>query len=69
VPTKRKGQKLILFERIEFEPVTRESSEDNLESPQFSHYGSNACCMMENMEYDLKKRFGLNFGQGRRTLF
>ena len=33
VPAKRKGQKLILFERIEPEPVTHESSEDDPESP------------------------------------
>ena len=33
VPTKRKGQKPFLFERIESEPVTRESSKDNPEPP------------------------------------
>ena len=37
VPTKHKGQKLILFGRIESEPVTDESSEEDPESPQFSH--------------------------------
>ena len=42
VPAKHKGQKLILFERIESEPVTCENSEDDLESPQFSHYGPSA---------------------------
>jgi len=47
VPTKRKGQKPILFGRIESKAVTRESSKDNPESPQFSHYRPNACRMME----------------------
>jgi len=62
VPAKRKGQKQILFERIESEPVTRESSEDNPESPQFSHYGPNAYYLMENMGYNMMKRLVLNFG-------
>jgi len=65
VPAKRKGQKLILLGKIESELVTRESSKDDLESLQFSHYGPNACHMMENMGYDLTKRFGLNFDQER----
>ena len=68
VPAKHKGQKSILFGRIKSEPVTHESSKDNPESPQFSYYGPNACRIMENMGYDLMKRFSLNFGQGRRTL-
>jgi len=68
VPAKHKGQKPILFGRIESKPLTRESSKDDHESPQFSHYGPNACCMMENMGYDLTKRSGLNFDQGRRIL-
>ena len=33
VPAKRKGQKSILFGRIESEPITCESSGDNSESP------------------------------------
>ena len=48
VPAKRKGQKLILFGRIETEPVACESSRGNSESPQFplwikvmSHDGKN----------------------------
>jgi len=48
--------------------VTRETLEDDPESPQFSHYEPNACHMIENMRYDLMKRFGLNFGQEKRTL-
>ena len=68
VPAKRKDQKPILFGRIEPEPVIHESSKDNPEPPQFSHYGPNACRMIENMGYNLMKRSGLNFGQGRRTL-
>jgi len=68
VPVKRKGQKSILFRRIESKPVTRESSEEDPKSPQFSHYGLNTCRMMENMRYDLMKRSILNFDQGRRTL-
>jgi len=65
VPAKRKGQKPILFGRIESEPVTRESLEDNPEFPQFSYYGPNVCRMMENMGYDQTKRSSLNFGQER----
>jgi len=33
VPAKHKGQKPILFRRIESEPMTRESSKDDFESP------------------------------------
>ena len=62
VPAKRKGQKPILFRRTESEPVTRESSKDDPESPQFSHYEPHACRMIENIGYDLMKRSGLNFG-------
>jgi len=59
VPAKRKGQKSILFGRIESEPVARESSKDDPESPHFSYYGPNACRMMENMRYDLMKKVRL----------
>ena len=38
VPDKRKGQKMILFGRIETEPVACESSGGNYESPQFFHW-------------------------------
>ena len=68
VPAKHKGQKPILFERVESEPMARESLEDNAESPQFSHNGPNARRMMEKMGYDLTKRSGLSFGKERRTL-
>jgi len=47
VLAKYKGQKSILFGRIESEPTTCESSEDDFESPQFSHYGQNSHRMME----------------------
>ena len=60
VPAKHKGQKLILFGRFEFEPITRKRSEDKDESPQFSHYGPSAHHMMEKIGYNLTKRFGLN---------
>ena len=39
VPAKGKGQKPILFERIESEPITCESSGGGSESPQIFHYG------------------------------
>jgi len=65
VPVKHKGQKLILFERFKSEPITRESSKHNDESPQFSHYGRSAHHMMKKMGYNLTKRSGLNFGKGR----
>ena len=57
MPVKRKGQKPILFGRIEPEPMVPESLKDNAESPQFSHYGSNARRSMEKMRYDQMKRF------------
>ena len=69
VTAKYKGHKLILFGRLESEPMTRESSEDDFESPQFSHYGQNSHRMIENMGYDLPKKSVLNFGKGRQTLF
>jgi len=68
VSAKHKSQKPILLGRIEPEPMACESSEDNAKSPQFSHYGSNACRMMEKMGYDLTKKSSLNFGEGKRTL-
>ena len=67
MPAKRKGQKPILFGRIKSELVTHESSEDDPESPQFFDYELNAYHMMEIVGYDLTKRSGLNFGQGRRA--
>jgi len=68
VLAKRKGQKLILFERINLELMPREDSESENESPQFAYYEPNVLRMMENMGYDLTKNPGLNFGKGRRTL-
>jgi len=68
VRAKHKGQKPIQFGRIESEPVTCENSEDDLESPQFSHYWRNSHRMIENMGYDLTKRSSLKFNKGRRTL-
>ena len=65
VPTKHKGQKLIQFVRIESEPMTDERSDEDPESPQFSHYEPHACRMIENIGYDRMKYFVLNFGQGR----
>jgi len=69
VSGKYKGQKLILFERIESETMTRESSEDDFESLQFFHYGQNSHHMMEKMEYNLTIRSGLNFDKGKQALF
>ena len=68
VSAKYKSQKPILFGRFESEPITRESSEDNNKSPQFSHYSPSAHYMIEKMGYNLTKRSGLNFGKERRTL-
>ena len=48
--------------------MTREDSESEDESPQFSHYKPNVLRMMENMGYDLTYGPGLNFGKGRRIL-
>ena len=48
--------------------MTREDSQSEDESPQFSHYEPNVLRMMENMGYDLTNGPGLNFGKGRRTL-
>ena len=49
VPTKREGQKPIVFGRVETEPIACESSGDNSESPQFFHYGQKSCHMMERI--------------------
>ena len=68
VPARRKGKKLILFERIVSKPMSYEESESETELSQFSHYESNVLRMMENMWYDLTSGLGLNFGKGRRTL-
>jgi len=69
VLARRKGQRLILFGRIESKSMTQESSETDDESPQFSHFEPNVLRMMENMGYDLTRGPGLNFSKGRRTLF
>ena len=55
VPAKHKCQKPILFERFESEPISREISKDNDESPQFSHYGPSANRMVEKMDTTLSK--------------
>ena len=68
VPARRKGQKSILFERIESKLMTREDSESKNEPPQFSHYESNVLRMLENMGYDLTSGPTLNFGKERRAL-
>ena len=48
--------------------MPREDSENENESPQFSHYEPNVLRMMENMGYDLINGPGLNFGKGRRIM-
>jgi len=63
VPARRKGQRPILFGRIESKPMTHEESESEQESPQFGHYDPKALRMMKNMGYDLTSRPGLNFGK------
>jgi len=68
VPARRKGQKPILFGRVTSEPMSREESESEEESPQFSHYEPRTLRMMRSMGYDLASGPGLNFGKGRRTL-
>jgi len=59
---RRKGQKLILFGRVESKPTTYENSKSETEPPQFSHYEPNVLRMMENMGYDLTSGADLNFG-------
>ena len=68
VPTRCKGQRPILFGRVECKPTTYEDSKSETELPQFSHYESNVLRMMKNMGYDLTSGPGLNFSKGRRTL-
>jgi len=68
VPVRRKGQRPILFERVESKSITREGSESKNEPPQFFHYEPNVLRMMENMGYDITSGHGLNFGKGRRIL-
>jgi len=55
VPAKHKDQKSILFGRFESEPMTHEISEDDFESPQFSHYKWNSHCIMKNMDTTLPR--------------
>ena len=59
VPARRKGQRLILFRRIDSEPMNHEESESEQESPQFGHYEPKTLRMMKNMGYDLTSRLGL----------
>ena len=61
VPARRKGQKPIIFGRIKSEPLSREESESEKESPQFIHCEPNVLRMMESMGYDLTNGPGLNF--------
>jgi len=68
VPVKLKGQKSILFVRIETEPIACESSRGDSESPQFFHYGQKSRQMMERMGYDFTKESGLNFSKRKRVL-
>ena len=68
VPARHKGQRPILFGRVESKLITREDSESENELTQFSHYEPNVLRMMENMGYDLTSSLGLNFGKGRRAL-
>ena len=65
---KWKGQKPILFGRIESEPITCENSSGSSESPQFFHYGQKSRHMMERMKYDFTKESSLNFGKEKRAL-
>ena len=68
VPARRRGQKSILFERIESELMSHKDSESENESPQFSHYEPSVLRMMKRIWYDLINGPGLNFDKGRRTL-
>jgi len=68
VLVKQKGQKPILFERIESEPIAYKSSGGGSESPLFFHYGKKSRHMMERMGYNLTKGSGLNFDKGKRAL-
>ena len=63
VPARRKGQKPILFGRIEPKPVIFESSGGDSDSLQFFQYGSKSHHMMKRMGYDLTKKSDLNFGK------
>jgi len=60
-----KGQKLILFGRVESKPTT---CEDTKNETELSHYESNVLRIMENIGYDLISGLALNFSKGRRTL-
>ena len=68
VPAKHEDQRPIFFGRVESDPNIHEYSEDDSDSPQILHYGTNSHHMMERMDYDLIGMPGLNFGKGRRTL-
>ena len=67
VPARRKGQKLILFGRVESKSMTYEDSESENESSQFSQYKPNVLRMMENMGYNLTSGLGLNLAKEENT--
>ena len=54
VSVRCKGQRPILFGRVESKSMTYEDSERETEPLQLSHYEPNVLRMMENMGYDLK---------------
>ena len=62
-PAKRKGQKPILFGRIETESVACESLGGDSETLQFFHYGQKSRDMMKRMGHNFTKELGLNFGK------
>ena len=59
VLARHKGQRPIFF-GVESKSMTREDSESDDESPQFSHYEPNVLGMIEKMGYDLTNGPGLN---------
>jgi len=67
VPARHKGQRPIIFGRVDSNSITHENFESENESPQFSHYEPSVLRMMENMGYSLINGPGLNFDKGRRT--
>jgi len=69
LPARCKGQRPIFFGRVESKVITREDSESENESPQFSHYEPNVLRMMENMGYDLTTGLGLNLAKKEEHCF
>jgi len=64
IPSSKKGQFPIIFNRMHPWIATPVDSDENLKPPQFFRYALSVHCIMKEMGYDLRRE-GLNFGKGK----